>query len=438
MNYDEDLGPVLISDWFHADAFSLYHLEVEAFPPQSDSNIMNGKGVYYCDPLLDPRCTGRQPRHEIYFEAGKTYKLSIVNTAVATQFTFWIDDHNFTIVQTDFVPIEPYTTNIMNVGIGKQRFLREENAADQVGQRYDLIITANASLAQGSSSWVHARDCQNLNQVSTLGIIRYDKEDQGIPYTPPPNLDHLTYGCQDENPTDLIPVVSRTVGKNVNGFSAADYLDVGLQSYPNISDKNSKLHKWILANSSLYLDWEKPSLRLIGADNDTTGDNFPSSFAPIFLDFDTGEWVYFLILGLYSENDTQRPNRTAINATHPIHLHGHDFVILAQGNTTFDPTVVKPNLNNPTRRDVAMLPASGYLWIAFQVDNPGAWLMHCHIAWHASSGLALQFVEQPKKIPGLMENAGVLPSFETRCGNWTDYYSNVNVPDGATQEDSGI
>lgn len=118
MNYDEDLGPILISDWYHADAFSLYHLEVEGAPPVPNSNIMNGKGVYYCDPMLDPQCTGRQQRYEIKFEAGRTYKLSIVNTAVDTQFTFWIDGHNFTIVQTDFVPIEPYKTNTMNIGIG--------------------------------------------------------------------------------------------------------------------------------------------------------------------------------------------------------------------------------------------------------------------------------------------------------------------------------
>jgi FtsP/CotA-like multicopper oxidase with cupredoxin domain len=118
MNYDEDLGPILVSDWYHADAFSLYHEEVEGGPPVPNSNIMNGKGVYYCDPMVDAQCTGRQPRHQIYFEEEKTYKLSIVNTAVDTQFTFWIDGHNFTIVQTDFVPIKPYTTNTMNIGIG--------------------------------------------------------------------------------------------------------------------------------------------------------------------------------------------------------------------------------------------------------------------------------------------------------------------------------
>ena len=118
MNYDEDLGPILISDWYHADAFSLYHEEVEGAPPVPDSNVMNGKGVYYCDPLLDPQCTGKQSHHRLHFEEGKTYKLSIVNTAVDSQFTFWIDGHNFTIAQTDFVPVEPYTTDTMNIGIG--------------------------------------------------------------------------------------------------------------------------------------------------------------------------------------------------------------------------------------------------------------------------------------------------------------------------------
>jgi FtsP/CotA-like multicopper oxidase with cupredoxin domain len=119
MNYDIDLGPHLISDWYHADAFSLYHLEVEKTPPAPDSNIMDGKGVYLCDPKIDNRCTGQQPRAETIFKQGKTYKLSIVNTAAATQFTFWIDGHNLTVVETDLVPIKPYTTDTINIGIGK-------------------------------------------------------------------------------------------------------------------------------------------------------------------------------------------------------------------------------------------------------------------------------------------------------------------------------
>lgn len=63
-------------------------------------------------------------------------------------------------------------------------------------------------------------------------------------------------------------------------------------------------------------------------------------------------------------------------------------MLLAQSNTTFDPAASFATFNfvNPPRRDVVLLPANGYVAIAFKPDNPGAWLMHCHIAWHASAG----------------------------------------------------
>jgi FtsP/CotA-like multicopper oxidase with cupredoxin domain len=40
-----------------------------------------------------------------------------------------------------------------------------------------------------------------------------------------------------------------------------------------------------------------------------------------------------------------------------------------------------------------MLPANGYLVIAFITGNPGAWLIHCHIAWYIGLGLGSQFLE---------------------------------------------
>lgn len=65
-----------------------------------------------------------------------------------------------------------------------------------------------------------------------------------------------------------------------------------------------------------------------------------------------------------------------------------DIVVLAQKNSTFDPVNSYKDFNfvNPPRRDVVLLPAGGYIAIAFKPDNPGVWLLHCHIAWHASAG----------------------------------------------------
>lgn len=73
---------------------------------------------------------------------------------------------------------------------------------------------------------------------------------------------------------------------------------------------------------------------------------------------------------------------------HPLHWHGMDVVVLAQQNTTFDPVNSYKAFNfvNPPRRDVVLVPAGGYIAIAFKPDNPGVWLLHCHIAWHASAG----------------------------------------------------
>jgi FtsP/CotA-like multicopper oxidase with cupredoxin domain len=57
-----------------------------------------------------------------------------------------------------------------------------------------------------------------------------------------------------------------------------------------------------------------------------------------------------------------------VNVPHPIHLHGHDFYLLGVGTGVFsDPSVLQ--FANPPRRDVAMLPAGGWLVLAFPTDN---------------------------------------------------------------------
>lgn len=77
--------------------------------------------------------------------------------------------------------------------------------------------------------------------------------------------------------------------------------------------------------------------------------------------------------------------------------------------------------------------------IAFQMDNPGAWLMHCHIAWHASSGMAIQFVESAGKFEMLAAQSGILPGLQKQCNTWTEFYDTYNVNYNASQgAESGI
>jgi FtsP/CotA-like multicopper oxidase with cupredoxin domain len=98
-----------------------------------------------------------------------------------------------------------------------------------------------------------------------------------------------------------------------------------------------------------------------------------------------------------------------------MHLHGHDFWILGQGLGQFDGNTAAFNMTNPSRRDVTTLPGNGYLAIAFLLDNPGVWLVHCHIAWHASQGLALEFVESQSQIRVDERDRAV---FDDTCASW--------------------
>jgi len=63
---------------------------------------------------------------------------------------------------------------------------------------------------------------------------------------------------------------------------------------------------------------------------------------------------------------------------HPIHLHGHTFRVLSRDG--------KPS---PRREwaDTVLLDPRSRAEIAFVADNPGNWMIHCHILEHQASGM---------------------------------------------------
>lgn len=66
----------------------------------------------------------------------------------------------------------------------------------------------------------------------------------------------------------------------------------------------------------------------------------------------------------------------------------------------------------------------GFVVIAFKADNPGNWLMHCHIATHASFGLATQILERQNDAHALFPTGGkALIEAERVCKNWDHWLS---------------
>lgn len=295
-----------------------------------------------------------------------------------------IDNHTMKVIASDLVPITPYEATVLNIGMG---------------QRYDVVVTADqASVAE--NFWLRAvpqSACSdNDNSDDIRGIIYYGDS----PSTPSTTAYSYEDSCGDET-DNLVPYVR----KNVEAESSSN-LEVATVGF-----NSNRLFRWYLNSTTMIVGWEDPTLQQILKGNTT----YATSDAVLELP-DANAWTYLII-------------ETTLAVPHPIHLHGHDFVVLAQGSGTYSSSV-SLNLDNPARRDTAMLPASGYLVLAFETDNPGAWLMHCHIGWHTSEGFALQFIERYDEIAALTDKSRLT----TNCDNWKSFVEKASIE----QEDSGV
>jgi laccase len=59
---------------------------------------------------------------------------------------------------------------------------------------------------------------------------------------------------------------------------------------------------------------------------------------------------------------------------HPMHLHGHDMFVLAQGHDNYDAArdEASYNLVDPPLKNTVLVPRLGWAAVRFVADNPGA------------------------------------------------------------------
>lgn len=375
-NYDVDGGYISITDWWQTPLFTVF-ARVLRGPPLADNILVNGKGSL----------NGTGSFSKIVLEPGKKNRFSLINVGNNVWFHASIDQHPMTVIAVDFVPVEPYVTNSL---------------ALSVGQRYDIIIDANQT---PGNYWLRTTtgggSCDGPNKKQQAGddhgaIITYKGYSGGDPSSTPyvqPT------GCYDEL-AGLVPVRKKDVPAPA---AAPSTLDLTMDTTVGIF--------WKVNGVAMKIDWNTPTLKYV--ENGTY--TLPQSDNGVAVN---GEgWAYFTV-----QNDTPLP--------HPIHLHGHNFFIIGSGAGSGQG--VSYNLTNPVARDTQNVQAGGYLTIAFPIDNPGAWLMHCHIPFHISQGLGLQILENADKI---LDSIGDISNIEPECAAWTAWTSSIQ---GFAQHDSGL
>lgn len=79
--------------------------------PEMTNILINGTGQFGWGP--------KPEKYTIWLDEGQAHMLILVNTAVDTTFVFSIDNHTLEVIEADFVPIKPYNTTHIKIGIGK-------------------------------------------------------------------------------------------------------------------------------------------------------------------------------------------------------------------------------------------------------------------------------------------------------------------------------
>jgi len=398
-NYDVDLGTLPITDWYYRPAFLLNELAQHSLrgPPTPDNILVNGTHV---NAIND---NGQYARMNVV--KGKKYRIRIINTSVDTTFSVSMDGHPFTVLTADFVPIKSFVADQLTL---------------QIGQRYDVVITANQTV---NNYWfrVSVGTACGSNAMTSSGkvlgaILHYD----GAPTTGNPTSTGVAMrtSCDDEATSNLVPFVPNQVPTSIVGDAPNHKMT--LNSFSNSSQNN--LFRWTIDGNPFVIDWNNPSLETVLAGSKNFGPN-----ENVYTMEGANSWYLWWI-----------QSASPIPLPHPIHLHGHDYYIVGSGPGTWDGSTAGLKFDNPTRRDTAILPAGGYMLIAFPADNPGMWIMHCHIAWHASQGLSVQFMERMSEIKGTLGDTSIL---KDGCDAWDGYWAEGSEPNPSRpyeQTDSGI
>ncbi|KAI9555735.1 hypothetical protein GHT06_018250 [Daphnia sinensis] len=428
--YDYDLPEhvVLVSDWLGelgVAKFVAHHHDDGDNKPSS--MIINGKGRI------------PKPRNEL--TSNETMPLSVFNVKQGIRYRFRLISNGFLNCPIQF-SVDNHTLLVIASDGGSIQPIEVDSLIIDAGERYDFIVNADQKL---SSYWIRLHglmDC-GPKKVFQSAILRYN----GAPEIEPEEV--LTYENTERfgkvlNPVNFAPgddqhvtvAELRALADNLTDWTgepdmkfylAYDFYAVNnwhfhdSQYYPIFGvEKNHRLYTPQVNHISLRFPPSPPlsqfnSLLPDVFCNETTVSNCTEGFCECTytLDIALGSLVELVVI---DEGAT-------FDATHPFHLHGSSFRVVAMERVASNVTVdqiramdengqIRRNLVDAPIKDTVAVPDGGYTIIRFMATNPGYWLFHCHLEFHIEIGMGLIFkVGNHDEFPATPEN------FPT-CGNW--------------------
>ncbi|CAG8048254.1 unnamed protein product [Penicillium olsonii] len=440
----QDPQLLMISDWFHNTSEELRQISLSANIDTLcvDSILINGKGRVRCvdpgyltslvPPPLSPLLQGQNftakgclPTHNTFAQMTSTHhfnklppslfdqcnatntpeeeikvdphdgwmSLNLIGAASISTLTFSLNNHSLWVYEVDGQYIVPTKVDALTL---------------TNGPRYSVLVELNNKPGDYRMTLANA----GLNQkIAGYGVFSYINGDPSVVGT-----SSLNYGGVPSPHAILLD--ENTVKPLIPNAPAAKADSTFLLEIGRIE----KAWKWYLNGDHSYdlsLETEKPLL----------WDYQSRENSSLVITTKNGTWVdiIFDVTG----------NKTTLQPGHPIHKHSNMVYVLGAGSGKFNWTTVEEarkdipdmfNLVDPPKRGVSFqlwkhqsggsqvipdtfttLPAlKGPSWMAvrYHVQNPGPFLIHCHIDPHLTGGMALAMLDGIDAWPEIPEQYG--------------------------------
>ncbi|KAL1594398.1 hypothetical protein SLS60_010158 [Paraconiothyrium brasiliense] len=416
--------PLILSDWRHKTSSETWDIEVAAGLESAvcvDSILVNGKGAVDCwsredltkytSPAIVPVlqqanlsmtdkgpdtnltalpssvfdvCIPTQGSREVVKapSSDKWMSLDIISSASIGTFAFSIDEHPLWVYAVDGHYIEPLKVDVLTVANGERYsvFVQLNKTAKNYG-----IRVASLALAQ---------------LIDTTAVFSYDDAEQ-------------SYG-NGSTTLESKPSINRAGGNvtaDVVFFNQAEMVSFPPQ-FPQPAPAVDQTFLFSLVTAGSSYRW---ALNGTAFDNAIDNSNPPLLYQrPHAITNDSN-------LILTTKNNTWIDLvfhvATAGQPPHPIHKHSNKGFIIGQGEGNFTWNSVAQaaaenpenfNLISPPFRDGFVTPASAtsptWLAVRYQVVNPGAFLLHCHVQSHLEGGMSMVILDGVDEWPEVSKN----------------------------------
>lgn len=334
--------------------------------------------------------------------------LRLINAALNDELFFAVANHTLTVVQADASYVKPFTANTLVIS---------------PGQTMDVLLTAAASTSSSAFAIAvapYTNTVGTFDNTTAIAVLEYSPQRPSMlrnlpaPSLPLYNdtnavtnfsskfrsLDNARYPAQVPMTVDRhffftvglgadpcqSPINGTCQGPNNTRFAAS------INNVSFIMPKTSLLqaHYQRMYKGVLMANFPTAPVRKFNYTGTPPNNTFVTHGTRVVpLAFNTTVEVVL--------QDTSIQGAES----HPLHLHGYDFYVVGTGFGNYDANndTAKYNLVDPVKRNTISVPTAGWVAIRFIADNPGVWIMHCHLDVHLSWGLSMAWLVNDGPLP---------------------------------------